>query len=315
LFDHLVDLPVNQNWAHASSIYKQNMDWMGMMTYWNENSTDDLFIYLEDDFVICPNAALQLLQLYDWVKMNPSVNGVKFSYGGSGMVLRRKNVPKYLNRVRYFCFQFNAAPVDWVLGDYWSTTSPKGIPGAHLHTWRYNLFWHIGLESMVGNIGNKGDEYRVFQAKCYDVMSHTSIYAYEQFNLFECNRYMMSPCRENFEISRTYRPANQLVVDTDLSRYIKYSSVVSTLGQNCDDACLSRNKICNLQGFALLNGNTKGSKRSREVYAPGMENGVRFVQSTSNFSCDAKNPKFQRFCPCFDHTILYTELESVNGAH
>ena len=76
-------------------ILKQNLDWISMMVEYRKIcKKGEIFIYLEDDFILCPNSISHILSSYNYVKNNQNIFGLKFSFGLSGNILRCENIEK-----------------------------------------------------------------------------------------------------------------------------------------------------------------------------------------------------------------------------
>lgn len=283
---------------------KQSSDWVVTMRHWKNVSTDEMFVYLEDDFVLCKGSILHLIRLHKWMKHNTKVNIVKFSYGGSGMLMRTSNLNFYLQYVVKICFEKELKVLDWALGDLWTVFQSNITDGSHfLHTYRYNLMDHIGIISSIGNRGAKQDMFRARQSGCFDLMNHVSVYPPEQFQLFECNKYMISPCRSEWERSIPFRMLDEVDISFDPSEYIQFKRVTGRLGKSCDTTCVDIGMICSEAALPLINGIGLKSIRIDDPNAPFVMkpfiSSLTYSQKYINtMNCESSSENLQRICPC-----------------
>lgn len=161
---------------------------------------------------------LQILSLFLWHrKHRHEVLGVKFSYGLNGNILRCSDLQSQLEVVYQQCFRPSSPPavVDWTLGDFWSrwnfpsdANNESGNKGDVMNIYKFNLLWHIGSVSAIGNKGSRQDAFRKSQQRCFEVMSHFSLYMKERFDIWGSDGFLLSPCDRSNQSSDASRLVN-----------------------------------------------------------------------------------------------------------
>lgn len=182
---------ISPDYVRAPMILRQNLDWVSMMKKWITICRDDeIFLYMEDDFLICDNAESHLLSIYLWAqKYRSHWKSIRTSIGFNGLFMQCKDIHGYIKTVWEECLNpmKNLYPLDYALGVSWS---PINSNEKRVHfTFKYNLFYHIGKVSTVGN-----EIDGLYAPKCYDGMAHSFNFYLEKFDTFNCEKYMISPC-------------------------------------------------------------------------------------------------------------------------
>lgn len=291
-------------------IWKQNMDFIsGMKRY--KKYCRDIFLYIEDDFIFCEKSAHHIISVYQWaLKHKDQIGGVKFSYGFSGNIMKCSDIERYIKQTIKEGFQKgkNPFPYDWGIGTLWSPY--WNDPKIGMHIYRYNLLWHIGKVSAVGNTGNVQDNFRSNQLKCFDMMNHPSVFMNENFDMWECPAHMISPCKNPIVNEFEYRTASEQLVDLPLTPQFKRNyplkkefKIQSGHG-SCNSICSQYEMSCNPIYFPLINNvkempelGLKHCLRSNEDYAPYFTDNLCVVKTQLPFSCIAEG-KEKRLCPC-----------------
>jgi hypothetical protein len=182
---------MNHNDPKHQKILRQNLDWVAMMSEWKKTCyTDEVYLYLEDDFTVCQNSETHIISLFYWaLKHQKSWKSIRMGFGFSGLFMQCRDTESYLQHVWEKCLnpESDVTPVDYSLAEYWTSL---GRPTDRQHyTFRYNLFDHIGAVSTVGNEADTN-----WNPKCFDAMNHYFNFYFEKFNVNECSAFMMSPC-------------------------------------------------------------------------------------------------------------------------
>eukprot|EP01080_Neovahlkampfia_damariscottae_P006351 gene6351-10357_t len=296
-----------------SKIEKQTSSWIEMMKIWKKKCPkDDIFLYMEDDFIICPQATVHLYSLYHTMKMRKDLVAVKFGFGLNGIILRCNELEKLTKFVEKTCFVHNQPPfpVDWAVGDFYSDHSKHSDHRNISYTYRYNLFEHIGKVSSVAN----DDVKERAEADCFGPMYHQSVFMQEKFEIWDCPKNMISPCGMNSSKMNEYSYRNKHDVRIDYPFSSKFRRVMlnqlkfkDIVGMNsCEEICESRNMKCLESGFPLIN-NCEWMKKTfgdckceftENLSAPYYNNKKCFIKRDQPFSCNFENDSFLRICPC-----------------
>eukprot|EP01080_Neovahlkampfia_damariscottae_P010838 gene10838-3458_t len=297
-------------------LLKQNLDWISMMVAYRKMcEKNDIFIYLEDDFTFCPNSLPHILAAYNYVKSNPDIFGIKFSFGLNGNILRCSNIERIVLKAVEKCFVKDQHPkvIDWSLGDYWNQFFGEG----NLHVYRYNLMEHIGVESTLDNDGNDKDDHRLGSAKCFYRMVHPSLYHLEIFDIWNCQNSMVSPCKNETFISDYFNfipSPSENSFESPLSNQL-FKSISNSIGMklykvkqqmSCDIYCQKKNLMCDNDSFQFINNceilkNNFGCTSchsSENNVSPLIFNNKCFVKRNKNFDCSHISKVGNRVCPC-----------------
>lgn len=194
---------------------------------------NDVFLYMEDDFVLCPNAAaLHLISLYYWALRRRRLwRAVRISHGFNGLFLQSRDIDEFIQVIHYDLYY----PFDYQIGNWWSslihdhnaknddrkTRASKDDNDDKaqnrervLYTFRYTLFSHIGHVSAMGNENDHGNI-----PQCFDGMNQYILFIFtqsyflviirsssnnffpsifnfyaEKFDTTRCSHFMISPC-------------------------------------------------------------------------------------------------------------------------
>lgn len=291
-------------------IWKQNMDFIsGMRKY--KPICQDIFLYIEDDFIFCENSALHILSVYQWaLRHKDDIGGVKFSYGFSGNIMKCSDIERYISQTIKDGFRKGNTPFpyDWGIGTMWSPY--WNDPRMGMHIYRYNLLWHIGKISAVGNQGNVQDNYRSNQLKCFDMMNHASVFMNEKFDMWECPESMISPCKNPIVNEFEYRDSPEVIIDLPLTPQLKRINPLRKEYKihaghgSCENVCSIYEMVCNPHYFPMINNvkempelGLKYCLRSNEEHAPYFDDSKCIVKTQLPFSCKAEG-KEKRLCPC-----------------
>eukprot|EP00276_Gloeochaete_wittrockiana_P003887 CAMPEP_0184647524 /NCGR_PEP_ID=MMETSP0308-20130426/4476_1 /TAXON_ID=38269 /ORGANISM="Gloeochaete witrockiana, Strain SAG 46.84" /LENGTH=361 /DNA_ID=CAMNT_0027078561 /DNA_START=259 /DNA_END=1344 /DNA_ORIENTATION=+ len=150
-------------------------------------SVPQLFMFMEDDFELCPNGwhaisyAITKATLYhpDWVSL-------RFSSGLNGLVIRGKDVVAVAS---YFEKNAKRRPPDHLMAEWYmaETDDSKAVVGNRMNmAFRFNLFHHIG---QVSSLGNHPPSFG-----CYSTLND-NLFEGEMFHLSQCPDDDVWPCQ------------------------------------------------------------------------------------------------------------------------
>lgn len=323
---NFVKLPqVKEVW---NRVHQQSLDWIEMMKSWKSKcSSHEIFLYLEDDFVMCENSVLDLLSIYQWAQKRRSHwMSIRTSFGFNGLFMQCRDIDKYLKVIQEICLEDQIYALDYAMAEWWSKYLGQ-IDRVH-YTFRYNLFKHIGVYSSVGN-----DDHYKRNPKCFDTNSHIFNYYLEKFDNHNCNIFMMSPCdKPKIQKEFVYRARDVIEASPILNKkeriiLMDKLKVSLTLGYNfnCTTICANKGLTCDekLYQFANL---CEALKENRwepctcvsEVWYGTHDMGPFYYQQfcvildQPVYKCDHKPLAVQKLCPCQDKK-LKTKVDELKN--
>jgi hypothetical protein len=295
-----------------AKILHQSLEWMEMMKIWeNLCVKEDIFLYMEDDFTICPSSTLQIYSLYHWMKLNKDVPAIKFSFGLNGIIMRCNDVKLLLKHVQHVCFPNHRVPfpVDWAILDFYTSDIKQG---KILHTYRYNLLdHHGGVSSVLNDDGVNGDRPI---AKCLTPMYHQSIFMQEKFQVWNCPESMLTPCPEHGQENGDliFKNKKDLMIDFPFRNHFRKEmldllKVRDYVGyESCHRICRRKRLKCEKSNFLFVN-NCEWMKKkfgdcvcefTDSVVAPFKKGKVCFIKRELPFDCASEDANMLRICPC-----------------
>lgn len=222
----------------------------------------------EDDFVVCPGAAVHLMQLLH--TMDPETwSGVRLSYGLNGILLSCKVIPPLVRYIEDAATSNKVdLPIDWLIETalfHDDRTKSMRYFVQQFYIYRFNLMEHIGLISSIDNY-QVPDQY----PRCYE--SQTSNFCKHEFDVHACGHSLFSPCdnkarREllpQFDTGLIDSPAianfgvrsilEQRATHVHHLGQLASVSVEKCLpGQSCVECCRAKNKQCSSEFFPYVN--------------------------------------------------------------
>jgi hypothetical protein len=292
-----------------AKILHQSLEWVEMMKMWYKDChNEDIFLYMEDDFTICPSSALQIYSLYHWMKLNKDVPAIKFSFGLNGIIMRCKDIKHLLKHVQDRCFPNYHVPfpVDWAILDFYTSDRKEG---KILHTYRYNLLnHHGGVSSVLNDDGVNGERPN---AKCFTPMYHQSIFMQEKFQVWNCHESMLTPCHLEEEL--IFKNKNDLMIDfpfrnsfrKEMLDFLKIRDYVGF--ESCHRICERKGFKCSKSNFLFVNNCEWMKKKFGEdcdceftdnILAPFKKGKVCFIKRELPFDCASSDANALRICPC-----------------
>lgn len=278
----------------------------------NTCKKDEIFFFMEDDFIFCYNGILHWFLAKKWATENfDKWRTVRVSIGLNGLFLKCRDIPLYLSVIDQEFAKEPWNPIDNILGTYWSHYYNKNSPIVQ-YIYRYNLLHHIGEISSVGNQEERNNA-------CLEMNSKSIYHWFEKFDYYLCKNYLFSPCHfNNTSLFQGYDNSISGIqeipgsIDTikslmkDLGIEIKISKF---LIYSCDQVCKSFNLKCNRFGFLIAN---SGNFLRREFFTLDHPIGVSktdplihkiygsivLTQDIRRSTCHQSFEGYFRICPC-----------------
>ncbi len=234
---------------------QQTQDFLGMLRLLAEpgGCATDLFMLMEDDFVMCPGSLAGMRESLAYARArfdDPTFRGVRVAVGLNGLILRCRDVPDMIGRV--VLGPAARVPVDYLLAASFKAS------GALIVTRRAALMTHVGERSTIGNdpallyVGTNGPA-----PSCGEMLSHHITVALEEhFSLGGCCDSQFSPCEAPNDkhpvlAEDPQRRSRHREEDMDLA-----APVAPTMGEpseNCDTVCERHGMLCNASRAAEIN--------------------------------------------------------------
>jgi hypothetical protein len=291
----------------------QALDWIAMMTIWSHQncSGNEIFLYLEDDYLICPDAAAHIISLYQWAEMHlDEWMVIRMTFGFSGLFLQCRDIPKFIKIIEKKSIH-HSFPIDTALALWWDPFINQDKKRVH-YTYRYILFEHIGFESSVGNLGNR-------DYQCFGLMKSPIFHYQEQFD-WNCENYMLSPCSNPSikQLKTLQIPYMDVPIDYESRRVLlkrlghEIVSGDNIFRRSCNDICEDMDMVCSERAFQFVNNCETMRKKmnincrcynmiddsedSLPLYDLSMNECKTLVNVTS--TCSAQRWGSKRMCPC-----------------
>lgn len=243
------DVPDNKK------ILKQSVDWIDMMTEWKSKcQPNEIYLYLEDDFILCRYAMNHLLSIYFWA--NRHINewmSIRTSFGFNGLFMQCRDIDSMIDVMKEKLKE-KEYPVDYGIAEWWSKYLNR-IARNH-YTFRYNLFQHIGFVSSVGN-----DAHYQRNPKCYDSNSHKFNYYLEKFDNHNCQHFMFSPCDKPMIQKELQYRARDVIESSPILKLKEREFLMKKLKikvfkgrrRNCHNICKENKMKCKEEYYPFIN--------------------------------------------------------------
>jgi hypothetical protein len=112
--------PKNQR---ESLLLNQTLDFISMFEKIKEKCKirmDDIFLYMEDDFTLCPNSFWHFLSIYKWGLNHVHLwSGIRFSIGFSGVMMQCRDIDSMLNVIKKECLN-QPIPINMIISNWWN---------------------------------------------------------------------------------------------------------------------------------------------------------------------------------------------------
>jgi hypothetical protein len=108
--------------TRESSILNQTLDFISMFKKIKHKckSMEDVFLYMEDDFTLCPDAFWHFLSIYKWGLNHVNLwSGIRFSIGFSGIMMQCRDIDSMLNTIQRECLK-QPIPIDMIISNWWN---------------------------------------------------------------------------------------------------------------------------------------------------------------------------------------------------
>eukprot|EP01080_Neovahlkampfia_damariscottae_P000015 gene15-4266_t len=252
---------INKSDQKSKLIYEQSRDFLKLLLTWKQKcKKDEIFLFMEDDFTMCPNAALNIAQIYFWsLKRKTKFHAVRIGFGFNGLLLPCNNIDEMVNHITKCCYhpKTYAYPHDTGLATYWYAHRKVGKV---MWTFRYNLFEHIGKISTVMN-----EEHSLINPTCYDSNAHHFNYYGEKFDTQSCQHHMVSPCNQKSHqqelelVDRDSVQSKPFLSMPERKLLMQKMSVkifegkIDKVAFSCNDVCQKNNAKCEEQLYPFVN--------------------------------------------------------------
>jgi hypothetical protein len=313
-----------EGYVRGPKVLRQNLDWIAMMEKWKTMCVPgEIYLYMEDDFTICPHAEQHILSTYLWaLKHRSAWKSLRISIGFNGLFMKCEDTAEYIAHVWENALnpQKVLYPVDYSLGMMW--TSVGKLPQDKVHyTFRYNLLNHIGK---ISSVGNEGDT--PYNPKCFDGMANNFNFAYEKFDNFDCKGHLFTPCRigylqrdlefhgqDGITTQSILKKADRNLLLTKIKAEIIQHKVTDS--ESCNQICSKNMMKCEISLYPLVNNCEEFRDRFKchsnkcfgllwgvwNGYVPFYGAGAGCIlQDAPSWECEAtyKVPDSTKLCPC-----------------
>lgn len=277
---------------------------------------NNLFMLMEDDFVLCKDAQYQLLRVMDEARKRwGKFSAYRVSSGLNGILFQCDDIPillqHLLNNVG------TKMPIDWLLENWWAMNqlqdtefhyyAQTNLSASHQKTYyayKYQLFHHIGGQSTLAHEGHAS------QALCNERIIHTGVA--KEFDTIKCSNSLFSPCEMHSSLGTAdvgayddpfhlpqFHPRHTL-------EQLKRASI-EQCHSSCTSCCQGKQKECVPSLLPYINRcdifKSKWICQQENSWcatAPTVVGSVFYLVSRqSRFSCDASPSREEmRICPC-----------------
>lgn len=308
---------IKTNTIREKKIMEHNLDWITMMdTFQNQCELDEIFLLLEDDFILCKSSFWHLFSMYKWALNNMNLwSGIRMGIGLSGIFIQCKDIKPILNHIKPTALS-KPMPIDMLIVGYWNSVAGLTLKeNRTLITYRYNLFEHLGQETSV----ESSQSSRRFP-KCFSILYMQIFPAVDYFNPWTCGHKIFSPCEEKSQndfFQLTHSPETQVpVIMKERLQLMKDFNIqaISTNGkESCDQICTEKSMKCEESSFPFVNdcqmmrrayGNCECQSHAFGVHPhdPVIVNSwYCSLQETPVFKCSSEIKLIyqgKRLCPC-----------------
>lgn len=227
-------------------------------------SNNSVFLWIEDDVSICPEADQHLSMMKTWLlaQQNPPVY-IRFSMGFIGIMFHCKYLNEVLGHFEDASIT-NDPGIDWTTARFFANRTK---------VYRWNLFDHPRKSSIVAHNDYHINQRNLVQMKCWDININTFV-PWETFDYVECNEYVLSPCEAALDGNRSKVPkvwSNNTGVGSSLKgiwpsvpagvipRWLeppeKLPANVSVhfVNHSCASFCPTIGKVCTSEGMEFVN--------------------------------------------------------------
>eukprot|EP01080_Neovahlkampfia_damariscottae_P002629 gene2629-3826_t len=224
------------------------------------NNSKGIFLYLEDDFILCPNSFFHFISLLKWSKNNLNRwSGIRFSIGFNGILFQCRDINHILKIIKNNCLK-QPIPIDMIITNWFNSLNgeTKITLNRTLFTYRFNLMKHIGVESIIGNSHLIKKRF----PKCFKILYMMLFPASDYFDIWNCSNKILSPCNslnnqfDKFKLINFPKVQIPLKQDEKLNLMKKFKiqpKVSMNNNENCVDTCKRFNLKCSSHSFPFVN--------------------------------------------------------------
>eukprot|EP01080_Neovahlkampfia_damariscottae_P012478 gene12478-6226_t len=306
-------------------IFNKNLDWIKMMERWKAVCNGaEVFLYLDDETEICPDAGHTLISTYLYLlKHRYSFLSARLSNDFSGIFLQCREIKTMINRVKTHAMkQTPVIPYDVSFRLWWSNYLPYTL--IKQITFRYNLFRKINN----GGVLDSPDSPKCFEPNgnnfLKDLIFEDSKFfkTFDKFDSVKCHNSMFTPCDQKPYQNELLFIGNDAIKSQSILRNRERNHLMRKLHvqvlksdeqESCKTICENRKLVCSKESFPFVN-NCDVMKHhfkcnsqcffGNEKYLPIFDGSCR-ISTQLNFDCETKNPnKGTRLCPCREKDFL-----------
>jgi hypothetical protein len=216
---------------------------------------NELFLYIEDDFVVCDHITVQIASIYFWaLKHRSTFKSLRIGFGFSGFLMKCEDIPELLNTILKDSVDLTF-PIDYKISHWWKMTEETQNSG--LLVFKYNLF---------DRIGSMEDEIPSNRPKCFSGNYQEFNPFIDKFDTQSCEKFNFSPC-DHEEIQKDLISVHEDTLKVrSILRYeekhllmeklnVKVHSLPhnKTLGVSCDITCNAYGAICSENLYPFVN--------------------------------------------------------------
>jgi hypothetical protein len=150
----------------------------------------ELYMFMEDDFRLCPHALLFLQYAVEKAfRQDAEWQMLRVSYGLNGALMRGRDLAAFR---AYLDEHHTRRPPDHLMVEWYAqetTQAREALKGRPHFTARYNLLEHLGHVSSL-----RTSKQVQHLAGCYDLMDDSVLFPVEAFDVEACANEDISPC-------------------------------------------------------------------------------------------------------------------------
>eukprot|EP01080_Neovahlkampfia_damariscottae_P000476 gene476-6886_t len=273
-----------------------------------------MFILMEDDFEMCENSINHWMFVYAWAnKYFNKWRTIRTSIGLNGLIIPCDGIPEIIRGLTELIETKPQYPHDSYLIFLWKNQYPNYKRDVTSHTYRYNMFVHIGSESLVDNGGHRS-------IPCMSLIRTYFLDRIDHYDDDFCGAFPLSPCGDTkLQIPYMLNFENKMSFPGDLEMKLKLMNelqvkIIPKKYQNitCETFCRQQNGKCHDNLFAFANSKLIVSHFFPLITLYDIGGNIRMperrVKQVANYLVDKpetlkcktmyKHEPYDQICPC-----------------
>eukprot|EP01080_Neovahlkampfia_damariscottae_P004387 gene4387-7762_t len=229
-------------------IFDQNSDWIRMMEKYRTICQEkEVFLYMDDEYELCPKSENFLISAYFWaLKHRSNFASLRMGYNFNGMFLRCDQIGSIVEYVKSKSAKKGPIiSIEDEVRNWWS--SYNEYSPLKQFVFRYNLF-------------KKRDD-KSNDDKCLKGNNAEFVHSLDKFDTMECQKHLISPCDPSLQKELIYTDKEaaetKSILDTAdrnlLMSKLKIKPLLSNGKDSCDSICTKENLICSKESFPFVN--------------------------------------------------------------